>query len=99
MTRFLLIQGDLRALTRGQGRVTSFYGSELQRYTSFKAHLTIDGPVRQILVHDKGIVVLGAKDVHMAMRRGPPIWHTRYVSYRTPGRFVPITGSDHGSNA
>lgn len=52
-------------------------GSELQRYTSFKAHLTPDGPVRQILVNDKGVVVLGSKDVHMALRRGPPLWHIR----------------------
>ena len=41
--------------------------------------MTVDGPVRQILVNDKGVVVLGAKDVHMASRRGPPIWHCRYV--------------------
>ncbi|KAL2208105.1 putative PAB-dependent poly(A)-specific ribonuclease subunit [Sarocladium strictum] len=59
------------------GRVTSFYGTELQRYTSFKAHSSSDGPVRQILINDKGVVALGAKDVHMAQRRGPPIWHLR----------------------
>ncbi|KAI5464781.1 ubiquitin carboxyl-terminal hydrolase-domain-containing protein [Mariannaea sp. PMI_226] len=59
------------------GRVTSFYGTELQRYTSFKAHLTPDGPVRQILVNEKGVVVLGSKDVHMAIRRGLPIWHIK----------------------
>ncbi|CCF38705.1 PAB-dependent poly(A)-specific ribonuclease subunit PAN2 [Colletotrichum higginsianum] len=60
------------------GRVTSFYGSELQRYTSFKAHTTPDGPVRQILVNDKGVVVLGSRDIHMASRKGPPIWHIRH---------------------
>ncbi|KAF7542629.1 hypothetical protein G7Z17_g11415 [Cylindrodendrum hubeiense] len=60
------------------GRVTSFYGTELQRYTSFKAHLTPDGPVRQILVNEKGVVVLGSKDVHMALRRGPPLWHIKH---------------------
>ncbi|KAM0205245.1 hypothetical protein ACHAQI_009349 [Fusarium lateritium] len=60
------------------GRVTSFYGTELQRYTSFKAHASSDGPVRQILVNDKGIVALGAKDLHMAIRRGPPLWHIRH---------------------
>ncbi|KAK8922063.1 PAN2-PAN3 deadenylation complex catalytic subunit PAN2 [Metarhizium anisopliae] len=59
------------------GRVTSFLGSELQRYTSFKAHLSTDGAVRQILVNDKGVIVLGSKDVHMAQRRGPPIWHIK----------------------
>ncbi|KAF5000767.1 hypothetical protein FGRMN_1535 [Fusarium graminum] len=60
------------------GRVTSFYGTELQRYTSFKAHASSDGPVRQILVNEKGIVALGSKDLHMAIRRGPPIWHIRH---------------------
>ncbi|RMJ11051.1 PAB-dependent poly(A)-specific ribonuclease subunit pan2 [Fusarium euwallaceae] len=59
------------------GRVTSFYGTELQRYTSFKAHASADGPVRQILVNEKGVVALGPKDVHMAMRRGVPIWHIK----------------------
>ncbi|GJC81232.1 PAN2-PAN3 deadenylation complex catalytic subunit PAN2 [Colletotrichum liriopes] len=63
------------------GRVTSFYGSELQRYTSFKAHTTPDGPVRQILVNDKGVVVLGSRDIHMASRKGPPIWHIRCETY------------------
>ncbi|PFH59877.1 hypothetical protein XA68_11735 [Ophiocordyceps unilateralis] len=60
------------------GRVTSFLGTELQRYTSFKAHLTPDGPVRQILVNDKGVIALGSKDVHMASRRGSPTWHIRH---------------------
>ncbi|KAH6605888.1 hypothetical protein Trco_005041 [Trichoderma cornu-damae] len=60
------------------GRVTSFLSNELQRYTSFKAHQAADGPVRQILVNDRGVVVLGSKDVHMASRRGPPIWHIRH---------------------
>ncbi|KAM5375702.1 hypothetical protein ACJZ2D_005885 [Fusarium nematophilum] len=60
------------------GRVTSFYGTELQRYTSFKAHQSSDGPVRQILVNEKGVVVLGSKDVHMALRRGPPMWHIKH---------------------
>ncbi|KAF7545439.1 hypothetical protein G7046_g9566 [Stylonectria norvegica] len=59
------------------GRVTSFYGTELQRYTSFRAHQTADGTVRQILVNEKGVVVLGSKDLHMALRRGPPIWHIK----------------------
>ncbi|KAL6918053.1 hypothetical protein FSHL1_009482 [Fusarium sambucinum] len=52
------------------GRVTSFYGPELQRYTSFKAHTSAEGPVRQILVNEKGVVALGSQDLHMAIRRG-----------------------------
>jgi PAB-dependent poly(A)-specific ribonuclease subunit 2 len=60
------------------GRVTSFYGTELQRYTSFKALQTNDGPVRQLLVNDKGVIALGSKDVHMSLRRGPTLWHIRH---------------------
>ncbi|KAL7810030.1 ubiquitin carboxyl-terminal hydrolase domain-containing protein [Trichoderma aethiopicum] len=60
------------------GRVTSFVGNDLQQHTSFKAHQASDGPVRQILVNSKGVLVLGATDVHMAQRGGPPIWHLRH---------------------
>ncbi|KAG9251289.1 ubiquitin carboxyl-terminal hydrolase-domain-containing protein [Emericellopsis atlantica] len=60
------------------GRVTSFYGAELQRYTSFRSHAATEGPVRQILVNDKGVIALGAKDLHMAIRRGLPQWHIRH---------------------
>ncbi|RDA83187.1 hypothetical protein CP532_6442 [Ophiocordyceps camponoti-leonardi (nom. inval.)] len=61
------------------GRVTSFLRTDLQRYTSFKAHHTRDGPVRQILVNEKGVIALGSRDIHMALRRGPPMWHIRSV--------------------
>lgn len=61
-----------------QGRVTSFYGSVLQRYTSFRAHPSADGPVRQLLFHDKGVIALGSRSVHMASRKGPPIWNITY---------------------
>lgn len=64
------------------GRVTSFYGTELQRHTSFKIHPSSDGPVRQLLFHDKGVIALGAKSVHMATRRGPPIWHIDHVDMK-----------------
>src|SRR5690348_2711347 len=62
-----------------QGRVASFYSSELQRHTSFRAHPSGDGPVRQLLCHDKGIIALGTKSIHMATRRGLPVWHIEYV--------------------
>jgi PAB-dependent poly(A)-specific ribonuclease subunit 2 len=68
----------------------SFYGTELSRYTSFKAYST-HGDVRQILVNEKGVIALGPRDIHMALRRGPPLWHIQCVpdlpradSMRTP---------------
>ncbi|KAH8903478.1 hypothetical protein BR93DRAFT_931074 [Coniochaeta sp. PMI_546] len=61
-----------------RGRVLSLYGTELQRYTSFRIHPPTDGPVRQLLFHDKGVIALGPRTVHMAMRRGLPIWNIRH---------------------
>ncbi|KAF3761547.1 PAB-dependent poly(A)-specific ribonuclease subunit pan2 [Cryphonectria parasitica EP155] len=58
----------------GYGRVTSFYGSNLQKYTSFRAHPPAEGAVQQLLFNDKGIIALGGRGVHMAIRRGLPVW-------------------------
>lgn len=60
------------------GRVSSFYGTELTPYTSFKAHNSQDGKVHQLLFNDKGVIALGPHSVHMAMRRGPPLWTIRH---------------------
>ena len=57
--------------------MTSFYGTELRRYTSLKAHKT--GTVQQLLVSDKGIVALGSNYVHMSSRSGPTLWHLEYA--------------------
>ncbi|KAK2599384.1 hypothetical protein N8I77_011142 [Diaporthe amygdali] len=58
----------------GYGRVTSFYGNSLQKYTSFRAHPPSEGAVHQLLFNEKGVIALGARGVHMALRRGPPVW-------------------------
>ncbi|KAI1813850.1 PAB-dependent poly(A)-specific ribonuclease subunit PAN2 [Poronia punctata] len=60
------------------GRVTSFYGAELQRYTSFKAHPSQNGRVYQILFNNKGVIALGARSVHMRDRCGLPLWTIRH---------------------
>lgn len=61
------------------GRVSGFWGANLAPYTAFKAG---DGPVRQLLFHDRGVIALSAYSVHMASRRGPPIWHIVYARTR-----------------
>lgn len=61
-------------LTVYQGRVTSFYANNLQKYTSFRAHPPSEGAVHQLLFNEKGVLALGARGVHMALRRGPPVW-------------------------
>ncbi|KAI5919619.1 PAB-dependent poly(A)-specific ribonuclease subunit PAN2 [Camillea tinctor] len=64
------------------GRVSSFYGIKLQQYTSFKIHKSQDGSVRQILFNDKGVIAIGARGVHMANRRGLPLWSIRHEDMR-----------------
>ncbi|PGH11073.1 PAB-dependent poly(A)-specific ribonuclease subunit PAN2 [Helicocarpus griseus UAMH5409] len=61
------------------GRVTSFYGPELQRYTSVRAHPASEGPVRQLLFHDRGVISVSAKSVHLTSRRGLTIWHLSHA--------------------
>ncbi|GJP95959.1 poly(A)-specific ribonuclease [Aspergillus niger] len=56
------------------GRITSFFGPELQRYTSVRAHPATE-PVRQIIFHDRGVISLSPKSVHMITRRGLTQWH------------------------
>nr|4D0K_A Chain A, A-SPECIFIC RIBONUCLEASE SUBUNIT PAN2 [Thermochaetoides thermophila] len=65
-----------------RGRVCSFYGRDLTRYTAFKIQPASEGPVRQFLFHDKGVIVLGTRSVHMAMRRGPALWNIRHENMK-----------------
>ncbi|CAG8616504.1 10808_t:CDS:10, partial [Acaulospora morrowiae] len=54
-----------------KGRVASYFGESLQRYTSFRSHLT---PVEQLLVSDKGVISLSSDSVKMTNRRGLVKW-------------------------
>ncbi|KAK3381583.1 ubiquitin carboxyl-terminal hydrolase-domain-containing protein [Podospora didyma] len=64
-----------------RGRVVS-YGRELQQYTAFRIQPASEGPVRQILIHEKGIIALGTRSIHMAMRRGPALWNIRHENMK-----------------
>ncbi|KAI7871039.1 ubiquitin carboxyl-terminal hydrolase-domain-containing protein [Spinellus fusiger] len=55
------------------GRVASYYGKGLQRYTSFKAHK--DQQIRQIRVTDRGVISLSPKSIQMRDRRGIVKWN------------------------
>ncbi|KAI9273599.1 hypothetical protein BY458DRAFT_508312 [Sporodiniella umbellata] len=59
------------------GRVVSYYGKGLQRYTSFKMHK--DQQVRQLRVTDRGIISLSPKGIQMRDRRGLVKWNIRFV--------------------
>jgi PAB-dependent poly(A)-specific ribonuclease subunit 2 len=58
-----------------KGRVMSFFGPDLQKYTSFKAHLSTEGAIRQLLFNDRGVISIAAKSVHMSLRRGLAQWN------------------------
>ncbi|KAI9702842.1 MAG: poly(A)-specific ribonuclease [Candelina mexicana] len=64
------------------GRITSFYGPELQKYTSFRAHPSSEGPVKQILLHERGVVSVASRSVHMSLRRGLAQWHISHDDMR-----------------
>ena len=72
--------------------MVSFYGRDLQRYTAFKIHPPSEGPVRQFLFHDKGVIALGTRSVHMAMRRGPALWNIRYAHHSVTLEEPPCPG-------
>jgi PAB-dependent poly(A)-specific ribonuclease subunit 2 len=61
------------------GRITSFYGPHLERYTSYRGHATADGPVKQFLFSEKGILSISKQSVHYSHRRGITQWHLAYV--------------------
>ena len=67
---------ELLWIGNGEGRVASYHGSELRRYTSVKAHLG-EGAVKQLLSHEKGILSISARSVHSVGRNGITQWHLR----------------------
>src|SRR4051794_9395448 len=64
---------------RSQGRLSSYIGRELTPYTAFCINETGEGDVRQVLIHEKGIIALGTKCVGMYIRRGIIQWEVRYA--------------------
>ncbi|KAF2210813.1 hypothetical protein CERZMDRAFT_44622 [Cercospora zeae-maydis SCOH1-5] len=64
------------------GIISSFYGPDLQRYTSYRAHFSnasrvapASAPVKQILFCSRGVVSVSSKSVHLSSRRGIAQWH------------------------
>lgn len=68
-------QQDLLWIGTDSGRIVSYYGTELQRYVSLQAHPTQEGPVKQFLFHERGVLSLASNSVHLISRRGLTQWH------------------------
>lgn len=64
-----------------QGRITSFYGATLERYTSYRGHAASEGPVKQFLFTEKGVLSISKQSVHYALRRGITQWHLTYACH------------------
>ncbi|KAK4892404.1 poly(A)-specific ribonuclease [Elasticomyces elasticus] len=64
------------------GRITSFHGSELQKYTSYRGHVSTaprgapgNAHVKALLLCEKGVISLSSRSIHCASRRGLAQWH------------------------
>ncbi|KAF2020982.1 PAB-dependent poly(A)-specific ribonuclease subunit PAN2 [Aaosphaeria arxii CBS 175.79] len=57
------------------GRVTSFYGPGLERYTSYRGHAPTEGAIKQFLFTEKGVLSLSKHSLHYSIRRGLTQWH------------------------
>ncbi|ORX47159.1 hypothetical protein DM01DRAFT_1293001 [Hesseltinella vesiculosa] len=64
---------ELMWVGQDSGRVASYYGKGLQRYTSFKAG--IDQQIRQIKATDRGVISLTPNSVQMRDRQGLVRWN------------------------
>ena len=69
-------------LTMLQGRIASFYGPDLQKYTSYRGHADTaprgasgNAPVKQLLFCDSGVLSLSTRSIHLSTRRGLTQWH------------------------
>lgn len=57
------------------GHVSSYYGSQLEKYTSLQAHLVSEGHVEQFLFNERGVISLASRSVHFMNRRCLTQWH------------------------
>ncbi|KAG4305310.1 hypothetical protein PORY_001480 [Pneumocystis oryctolagi] len=54
-----------------KGRLTSYFGPELRRYTSVKAHTS---PICSLISNERGIISLSSQNIRLTNRRGLSQW-------------------------
>lgn len=88
---------DLLWMGNQGGHVTSYYGTELQKYTSFQVHNTED--IRQIVPLERGILSLTQGSLRCSLRRGLSVFtytganmHNMQCMLMTSGHSVLIGG-------
>ncbi|KAF2001926.1 PAB-dependent poly(A)-specific ribonuclease-like protein subunit pan2 [Amniculicola lignicola CBS 123094] len=64
------------------GRVTSFYGPGLERYTSYRGHNPAEGAVKQFLFTERGVISISKQSVHFSIRRGLTQWHLTNADFK-----------------
>ncbi|KAL9099961.1 MAG: hypothetical protein Q9163_004602 [Psora crenata] len=77
------------------GRITSFVGAQLERYTSIRAHEESEGQVLQFLFNERGVVSIASRSVHFMIRRGLTQWNIEHPSIK---RLCCMTFVDRGSS-
>ena len=60
-----------------QGHVTSYYGIDMQKYTSFQVHMSEE--VRQMVTLDRGLLSLTKSTLACNLRSGIPVFSYRYT--------------------
>lgn len=70
---------ELLWVANDQGRLSAFHGADLQYYVSTIAH-DAEGPIRQILFHEEGVITLASRSIHFTSRRGRSLWHSHHSS-------------------
>ncbi|KAL8704164.1 MAG: hypothetical protein Q9201_002662 [Fulgogasparrea decipioides] len=56
-------QQELLWIGSNSGRITSYYGADVQKYTSLQAHPPQEGSVAQFLFNERGVISLASRSV------------------------------------
>lgn len=64
----------MKYLVLSKGHITSYFGSEMQKYTSFQGH---ENEVRHLLTNDVGVLSLTHNEIRLTKRQGLKLFSLR----------------------